>query len=184
MIEFKEHNGRVYMIIIDAKLLSMPFRNFEGRTSEYNATGEKEFGVVIEDSELAQQMAADNWTVKTITNRDGKDYLYGIKVDGEDLHWVKIKVKYRDNKGNPTIPPKVLIRTANNEIEYEEDDLRSLDTADLMDVDLRINIRRKTANGKTYTTGYLNTMKATLLDDSFWFGTRQAQNPNEPPFTM
>lgn len=183
MIEFKEYNGRIYMVITDAKLLSMPFRNFEGRKSDFNPMGEKEFGVVIEDAELAQQMAADNWTVKTLTNRDGKDYLYGIKVDGEDLHWVKIKVKYRDNKGNPTIPPKVLIRTTNNEIKYGEEDLKDLDTADLMDVDLKINIRTRTTNGKTYTTGYLNTMIATLLDDNYWFGNKNS-NTNNPPFEM
>lgn len=187
MIEFKTNkiNGKVYMIITDAQILSMPFRNFEGRKSEYNAMGEKEFGVIIEDAELAQQMAADNWNVKTLTNRDGREYLYGIKTDGEDLHWIKIKVKYHTNKGEPTIPPTIKIRTANNEVNYGEDDLKELDTADLMDVDLKINISKRIINGKPITTGYLSLMRATLIDDNYWFGSRDnGGDDNAPPFDI
>lgn len=186
MIEFKKNevNGKVYMIITNAQILSMPFRNFEGRKSEFNPMGEKEFGVVIDDPELAQQMAADNWNVKTLTNRDGRDYLYGIKTDGEDLHWVKIKVKYRKNNGEATIPPIIKIRTANNEINYGEDDLKELDTADLMDVDLKINFSTKTINGKQITTGYLNLMRATMIDDNYWFGNRLDHGGNTPPFDI
>ena len=186
MIEFKanKNNGKVYMIITNAQILSMPFRNFEGRKSEYNPMGEKEFGVVIEDPELAQQMAEDNWNVKTLTNRDGRDYLYGIKTDGEDLHWVKIKVKYRKNNGDATIPPVIKIRTANNEINYNEEDLKELDTADLMDVDLKINFSKKTINGKQITTGYLNLMRATMIDDNYWFGDRDSNGEGTPPFDI
>ena len=187
MIEFKTNvvNGKVYMIVTDAQILSMPFRNFEGRKSEYNPMGEKEFGVIIDDPELAQQMAADNWNVKTLTNRDGREYLYGIKVDGDDLHWVKIKVKYHKNNGEPTNPPIIKIRTTNNEINYGEADLKELDTADLMNVDLKINISKRVINGKSITTGYLSLMRATMIDDNYWFGNREPSvGDNTPPFDI
>ena len=187
MIEFKGFNGKVYMIVTDAKLLSMPFRNFEGRKSDFNPMGEREFGVIIEDPELAQQMAQNNWNVKTITNRDGREYLYGVKVDGDDIHWVKIKVKYRRQKTNePLQPPTILINTYNKqEVEYSEEDIKELDTADLMDVDLKINVSEKVINGKQMTIGYLNRMKATMIDDNYWFGSKNdGGNESDPPFDI
>ena len=170
MITFKEVNGRIVMVVKDALILSRPYRNFEGRASDYNpAGGKREFGVVIEDPELAQQMAADNWNVKTITNRDGKDFLYGVKAGGDDIHWLPVKVKYKKDNGEPTIPPKFTIRTKNNELYYEEETIKELDNVDLVDVRLVINPSRKTVNGKNFTTAYLKSFSATLIDESYLF---------------
>lgn len=178
MIEFKEVNGRLYMVIKDAMLLSRPYRNFEGRPNDYNpAGGSREFGVVIDDPELAQELAGDNWNIKTITNRDGREYLYGVKADGRDLNWMPVKVKYKKLDGKPTIPPKIEIKTTNNVLFYEEDNVKELDNADLMDVSLLINPSRKVTNGKPYTTAYLNRMRATLLDDSFFFDNKDDDMP-------
>lgn len=171
MFEFREYKGRELLIIKDAQLLSRPYRNFEGKTSDYNPTGTREFGVVIEDPELAQQMAEGLWNVKTITNRDGREFLGGIKCGGEDLHWIKIKVKYKDKRGERLTPPNILIRTENNEQSFGEDDLKDLDGADLMNVQLKINVDHQVINGKPMTIGYLSAMRATMIDDDYWFGT-------------
>ncbi|MBP5597969.1 MAG: hypothetical protein J6Y02_21555 [Pseudobutyrivibrio sp.] len=172
MIEFKEVKGRMFMVIKDAQILSRPYRNFEGRPSDVNpAGGDRSFGVVIDDPELAQQLAADNWNVKTITNRDNnREYMFGVKANGEDLHWIPVKVKYKKRDGTFAIPPKIAIRTKNNEVYYEENQIQELDSAELVDVNLIINASRKTVNGKEYTTAYLKSMIATMIDDDYFFG--------------
>lgn len=180
MFEFREYKGRELLIIKDAQLLSRPYRNFEGRTGDFNPTGTREFGVIIEDPELAQQMAANLWNVKTITNRDGREFMGGIKCNGEDLHWIKIKVKYKDKKGERLTPPNIIIRTENNERNYMEDDLKDLDSADLMDIQLKINVDHQVINGKPMTIGYLSAMRATMIDDDYWFGTSSSMDDGMP----
>lgn len=184
MIEFKEIKGRMFMVIKDAQILSRPYRNFEGRPSEINpAGGDRSFGVVIDDPELAQQMAADNWNVKTITNRDGRDYMFGVQSNGEDLHWIPVKVKYVKRDGTPSIPPKITIKTKNNEVYYEEPNVKELDSSELTDINLLINASRKTVNGKEYTTAYLKSMVATMIDDDYFFGD-DGSDDNDPPFAI
>lgn len=181
MFEFHEEKGKEFLVIRDAQLLSRPYRNFEGKTSDYNPTGQREFGVVIEDPELAQQMAEALWNVKTITNRDGRAYMGGIKCDGEDLHWFKVKVKYKDKHGERLTPPNIKIRTENNEQAFGEDDIKDLDGADLMDVRLKINIDHQVINGKPMTIGYLSAMKAMMVDDDYWLDG-PSRDESEDPF--
>lgn len=177
MFEFHEYKGREILIIKDAQLLSRPYRNFEGKTSDYNPTGQREFGVVIEDPELAQKMAENLWNVKTITNRDGRAFMGGVKCDGEDLDWFKVKVKYKDKRGEPLTPPNIMINTENNTQSFGEEDVKELDGADLMDVQLKINIDHQVINGKPMTIGYLASMRATMIDDNYWFGDRRDEEP-------
>lgn len=185
MIKFKEVKGRVYMVIDDAQILARPYRNFEGRPTDVNpGGGDRSFGVVIDDPELAQQLAADNWNVKTITNRDGRDYMFGVQSNGEDLHWIPVKVKYKKRDGTMSIPPKIAIRTKNNEVYYEEPNIKDLDSSELIDVKLVINASRKTVNGKEYTTAYLKSMIATMVDEDFFFEDDDENGDGTPPFDM
>lgn len=179
MFEFHDDRGREILVIKDALLLSRPYRNFEGKTSDYNPTGQREFGVVIEDPELAQQMAEGLWNVKTIVNRDGRDYMNGIKCNGEDINWVKIKVKYRDMHGEKLDPPNIVISTNNNVQSFGEDDVKDLDGADLTNVRLKVNIVHKVINGKPMTIGYLDAMKATMIDDEYWLGPDDGRLPED-----
>lgn len=161
-IGMKKVNEQFFITIKDAKLLPIPFRNFEGRPSKVNPQGgERSFGVVIDDPEVAQQLAADGWNIKTRTSRDGSD--------GDDEHWLPVKVKYRRRDGSPTIPPKITIKTASNEIYYDEDNVKLLDGSELADVKLVINPSYWETSDKRGITAYLKSMTATLVDDSFFF---------------
>ena len=184
MIEFKEVKGRMFMVVKDAQILSRPYRNFEGRPTDVNpGGGDRSFGLVIDDPELAQRLAEDNWNVKTITNRDGnRDYMFGVKANGEDLHWIPVKVKYKKRDGTYAIPPKIAIRTKNNEVYYEEEQIKELDSSELIDVNLIINASRKTVNGKEFTTAYLKSMIATMIDDDYLYGFDDNESGDGLPF--
>ena len=52
------------IVMENARLI---FRNFEGREEKYNRKGDRNFGLVIEDVEVAEQLIADGWNVKNFT---------------------------------------------------------------------------------------------------------------------
>lgn len=165
MARFKHRNTDYgdYFYITNAKLLRRPYRNFEGRPTKVHPDGGvREFGVFIEDPEIAQQLAEFGFNVKTWTSRDG--------AEGEDEHWLSIKIAYRKRNGDPVRePPKFTIRTANNECYYEEENIKQLDSAELEDVNIKFSPNYNEVNGKRYVTPYLNIFEATMIEDSFFF---------------
>jgi hypothetical protein len=159
----KNSYGDESFYITNAKLLRRPYRNFEGRPSKVHPNGGvREFGVIIEDPEIAQQLAAFGFNIKTRTNRDG--------ADGEEEHWLSIKVAYYKRNGDPvSVPPKFTIRTANNECYYEEQNIKELDSAELVDVNIKFNPYFNEIGGKQYVTPYLSIFEATMIEDNFFF---------------
>lgn len=148
----KERDGKYYLVIEKARIM---FRNFEGKEKGKNRAGDRNFCVVIEDPEEAQKLAADGWNVKTLGPRDGEE---------EETHFIQVKLKYGGGR-----PPRIIIRTANNEIYYDEETVKNLDNADLADIKIVINPYHWEVNGKKGIKAYLNTLKATLIDDDFFF---------------
>ena len=149
----KRVNGKYYLAIKNARLL---FKNFEGRGTDKNREGDRNFCIVIEDPEEAQELAADGWNVKTLSSRDG--------VESEDVHYIQVKVEYKKGR-----PPEIAIRTRNNEIFYDEDTVKNMDYAELANINVVISPYAWEVNGKRGIKGYLKSLSATLIDDSFFF---------------
>ena len=159
----KQYNyGGEEFTIVNAKLLRKPFRNFEGRPTKIHPNGGiREFCVVIDDPEVAQELAAFGFNVKTLTNRDG--------AYDDDLHYLSIKVSYYDRYGEPVrYPPRFKIFTANNECYYEEQNIKELDGAELSDVKIKFTAHYNKVGDKEYQTPYLNLFQATMVDDFFF----------------
>ena len=158
----KERDGRKIYEMRGVKVMRKPYRNFGGRPSTVHPNGGvREFGVFIDDPEVAQYLAGLGFNVKTFTNRDG--------ANDDDMHWMSIKITYHDRKGNPLkYPPVFVIRTAGNECYYEENNIKELDENELENVNIRFSPHESDVGGKHFVTPYLNLMKATMIEDDFF----------------
>lgn len=67
--------------------------NFQGLRTEYNALGNRNFNILIEDEQLAQSIAEEGWNIKT---RDGFE-------DGDPPFWtLAVKVNF-----DSAYPPRI-----------------------------------------------------------------------------
>lgn len=160
----KERDGRYYLVFKDAKIM---FKNFEGREKKNNRAGDRNFCVRIDDPEEAQQLAADGWNVKTLGPHDGEE---------DEVHFIQVRLNYNSGR-----PPKITIRTANNEIYYDEDTVKNLDGAELAGIRIVINPYHWEVNGKKGIKAYLHSFSADLVDESFFFDDDE---PNDLPFDV
>lgn len=133
------------------------FRNFEGREEKYNRKGDRNFGLIIEDSEVAQQLAEDGWNIKELTPKNNDDY----DDTPEVIYWLPVTVRF-DN-----VPPKVMLVTRRKKTRLNEDNINTIDYANIAKVDLTVTPYDWEVNGKSGTKAYLQTMYVTINEDEF-----------------
>lgn len=149
MIEYKNNK----LLIENAKII---FRNFSGEESKYNRAGNRNFCVLIDDMDLAKKLSEDGWNIRELIPREDED---------DVKYYIQVSVSYLMK------PPKVFIITKNKKTPLDEDSIKSLDFADIVNVDLVLNPYHweiKEKNGvKKGIKGYLKTMYVIIEEDEF-----------------
>lgn len=133
--------------IEDAKII---FKNFAGKEGRYNAKGNRNFCVVLDD-ELAHQLADDGWNVKFPESDDPERTL---------SPYLQVKVKYGESR-----PPKIVLITSRGKELLSEDDISMLDWAAIDSVDLIIRPYNYEVRGNSGVSAYLKSMYVTIIED-------------------
>ena len=103
--------------INDAKII---YRNFSGRGDKFNREGDRNFSLLIPDTELADRLVEEGWNVKIKDPRDEGDVPF--------MH-LPVKVKFNDRG------PIVYLKTGNKQVRLYEDSVSCLDNIDILSVD-------------------------------------------------
>ena len=137
--------------IEDAKIF---WRNFRGRASEYNAEGQRNFCVFLEDEELAEKLAQDGWNVRFPKNRTEDD---------SRQPFIQVSVKF-----DPYPPNINMITASKGTVKLDEGNVGLLDDADIETVDIRIRPYNWTLqDGRSGVKAYVKDMCVTIQEDPF-----------------
>lgn len=135
--------------IDDARIIH---RNFSGAERQFNPKGNRNFSVVIDDEELANELIERGWNVKI--KRDEED--------GSAFMFLPVKIKFNG------YGPKAYLRTGENLNELDEESIGILDDVDILQVDLDIRPNDWTMpGGKSGRTAYLNAIHVVQRVDRF-----------------
>lgn len=150
MSEEKKVTGNVR--IEGARLI---FKNFQGKKSEYNDAGNRNFGVLL-DEDLAEQLEMDGWKVKRLRPRPDDPDQY-------EQPWLSVKVKF-----NPYPPIAVLINSRGKK-KLDEDTIDQLDWSIIKNCDLIIRPYNYPAMGgrPAGVSAYMKAIYVTISEDEF-----------------
>ena len=125
-------------------------RNFAGKEGPKNAPGERNFCVLIENLELAEELERDGWPV-----RPAKEF-----EDGEiRAPFIAVKLGYKGR------PPHVVMLSSNGRTEVDEEMIDMFDWLEFENIDLIFRPYFWDVNGKSGIKAYLKTMYAMIVED-------------------
>lgn len=135
-----------------AKLI---FKNFQGKRTDFNDEGNRNFGVLLDD-DLAEQLKADGWRVKYLRPREDDPEQYAQP-------WLSVKVKF-----NPYPPITVLINSRGKK-KLTEETIDQLDWTIIKNCDLIIRPFNYPAipGRPAGVSAYLKAIYVTILEDEF-----------------
>lgn len=128
------------------------YRNFSGEPSKYNREGDRNFAVVIPNTEMADALTEAGWNVKVKPPRE----------EGEEpFMFLQVKVKFNERG------PAAYLQSGRNMRKLSEDTIGILDKVDIIGVDLDIRPYSYDVNGKTGISAYLQSIKVVQDVDRF-----------------
>lgn len=149
-LTFVKNRDKDILQIDDARIVH---RNFEGRGSQYNREGDRNFSLVIPTQEMADELIERGWNVKIKAPRE----------DGEDpFIFLPVKVSFND------YGPAVYLQVGDKRVELDEESAKCLDNVDIISCDMDIRAYDwGPINGAYGRSAYLQTIRVHQRVDRF-----------------
>lgn len=128
------------------------FRNFEGKATQYNNKGDRNFAVILGE-DIAQSMLADGWNVKRLKPREDDE-------EPEETPYLPVAVNFDKGK-----PPRIVMLSSKGRTNLGPDEVEVLDWVSIDKVDLIVRPYHWEVNGKGGIKAYLQTMFVTIEED-------------------
>lgn len=136
------------------------FRNFAGKTDQYNQNGKRTFGIVL-DPARAEDLASKGWNVKTLRSRDDED---------DQTHFLPVEANMDGN-----YPPKVCLMSGaqmpdgtidiRTKTLLDPTTIGELDHANLSKIDIIVTPYSWEWNGRHGIKAYAKAIYATTVLD-------------------
>lgn len=146
------------------------WKNFSGTAKQYNAEGDRNVTLRIDDEEVFQALVADGYNVKEKEPREGYE---------EGLRTLQISVGYKE--GNR--PPQIIMITSRGRTVLTEQTIGALDFSIIKNADIIINpFNWGPIQGKSGVKAYLETAYLTIEENplELKYGADPAGDPVDP----
>lgn len=150
------------LIMENARII---FRNFSGKETKFNREGNRNFCLILDGADEANEMIHKGWNVKTLRPREDDD---------EPIYYIQVAVNFGGNS-----QPKIFLVTRNGKTPLDEETVGLLDSAEIHNIDLTIRPYFWEVNGKTGIKGYLRSMYVTIEEDEFAAKYSEEEYPYE-----
>ena len=166
-VEFlKDNNDTDILQIDDARI---KFRNFSGKEDQFNRDGKRSFCWIIDDPDLADELAARGWNVKIRPARDE---------DADADMFMKVNVNYSASGYGP----RVYLKSGDAQVMLDSESINRLDEISIESVDMDIRAYDWEYAGRTGRTAYLNSIRVTQRMDRFADDYNRRDYYEENPF--
>jgi hypothetical protein len=131
------------------------YLNFAGKEGPFNEAGDRNFAVVIDDHELAEDLKKDGWNIKPFKKREPED---------PDKFYIPVAVSF---KVKPPVIEMIVEPRRGVKVRQplEEDLVELIDVADIAKVDLTLNPFRWSVGQKTGVKAYLKAFFVTIASN-------------------
>lgn len=131
------------------------FKNFQGKGTQYNAEGNRNFGVLLDD-DLAEQLERDGWKVRYLNPKEDDPDQYRQP-------WLSVKVKF------DPYPPIAVLITSRGKKKLTEETIDQLDWSRIRNCDLIIRPYNypELANRPAGVAAYLKAIYVTIEENRF-----------------
>lgn len=142
-------NERGVLEVDDARIC---YLNFSGVGTKFNREGDRNFALIIPDTELADILTNNGWNVKIKPPRDEDD---------TPFMFMPVKIKFNANG------PAVYLKSGASVTRLNEDTIGMLDDISIVSASMDIRPYDWEVNGKSGRTAYLQSIEVIQRIDRF-----------------
>lgn len=131
------------------------FKNFQGKKTDFNEEGNRNFGVLLDD-DLAEKLERDGWKVRYLKSKEDDPEKY-------EQPWLSVKVKFGQ------YPPIVTLINSRGKKRLDEETIDQLDWSVIKNCDLIVRPYNYPARPgvPAGVSAYLKAIYVTISEDEF-----------------